>query len=101
MTQQELCERLNKEGIVILPLHEWESVASSFPEVERHFTVLAGDLVIVRGPEGLVAVEEPRRGERVLRRLDDDDVAREFVKDRLDSYERMWDGCGCKVDYYS
>jgi len=22
----------------------------------------------------------------------------EFVKDRLDFYERKWDGCGCKID---
>ena len=24
----------------------------------------------------------------------------EFVKGRLDTYERMWDGCGCRVSYY-
>jgi len=27
--------------------------------------------------------------------------AEDFVKDRLDFYERKWDGCGCKIDYYS
>jgi hypothetical protein len=22
-----------------------------------------------------------------------------FVRERLETYERMWDGCGCKIDY--
>jgi len=26
--------------------------------------------------------------------------AEEFIKERLEIYNRMWDGCGCKVDYY-
>ena len=101
MTPNELCERLDAERLVTIPAEEWETVAPAFHEVERHFTVLAGDLLIVRGPDGLAAVEEPRRGERVLRRLPDEEAAQEFVRDRLESYERMWDGCGCKVDYYS
>ena len=24
-----------------------------------------------------------------------------FVDDRLAAYERMWDGCGCKIDYFA
>ena len=101
MTPEDLCHRLDAERVVTIPAEEWETVAAGFQEVERHFTVLAGDLLIVRGPDGLVAVEEPKRGERVLRRLADEETAREFVRDRLEGYERMWDGCGCKVDYYS
>ena len=46
-----------------------------------------------------MAVEEPTSRQRVLRRLAEDEVAA-FVKDRLDTYERMWDGCGCKVEYF-
>ena len=101
MTPDDLCHRLDAERIVTIPAAEWDTVAAAFQEVERHFTVLAGDLLIVRCPDGLAAVEEPQRGERVLRRLADEAAAQEFVQDRLDAYERMWDGCGCKVDYYS
>lgn len=99
MTPDELESRLDQDRIVSLSAAEWEAMAADYTEVERHFTVLAGDLLIVRGAGGLLAVEEPRRGHRVVRRLADDEF-REFVQDRLDTYERMWDGCGCKVDYY-
>lgn len=99
MTNEELDRRLQSEGIVTLETTEWEKLAGGFEEVERHATFLAGDLVIARNPAGMVAVERPSSRERVVRRLADDQV-RAFVKDRLDTYERMWDGCGCKVEYY-
>jgi hypothetical protein len=36
-----------------------------------------------------------------MRRLSDADEACQFVQRRLEDYERVWDGCGCKIDYYS
>ena len=39
------------------------------------------------------------RGEARLRRFDDRQAAEKFLQHRLDAYDRMWDGCGCKVDY--
>ncbi len=99
MTIEELNRRLQSDAIVTLRAAEWEELEGGFEEVERHRTFLAGDLVIVRDRAGPVAVEEPSSRERVLRRLTEDEVG-PFVKDRLDTYERMWDGCGCKVEYY-
>jgi hypothetical protein len=100
MTNDELKRRLLSETIVTLSPAEWAEVEGAFEEVERHGTLIAGDLIIARDGGGLVAVEEPSPRERVVRRLADDAAVRAFVKDRLDTYERMWDGCGCKVEYY-
>jgi hypothetical protein len=100
MTADALTRRIAVEGIVTLELAEWEKVREAFTEVERHPTYIAGDLLIARDDEGLLAVEEPTSRTRVLRRLDGDAGMRRFVRERLDTYERMWDGCGCRVDYY-
>lgn len=100
MTPELLQRRLSTEDTVTLELAEWQEVQKAFREVERHPTHIAGDLVIVRDADGPVAVEEPASRKRVLRRLADDAHVRRFVQDRLDTYERMWDGCGCKVEYY-
>ena len=99
MTASDLCNELARQGIVQLTTPEWEEVRDAFEEVERHSTFIAGDLTIVRGSSGPVAVEEPSSRERVLRTLDEGEV-RAFVADRLETYERMWDGCGCRVDYF-
>lgn len=100
MTPELLQRRLSTEDIVTVDEADWEEVRHAFPEVERHPTHIAGDLIIVRDAHGPVAVEEPATRRRVLRRLADDADVRRFVQDRLDTYERMWDGCGCKVEYY-
>jgi hypothetical protein len=45
-------------------------------------------------------VEAPSRDARVARLLGGAAEARAFVQRRMEEYERMWDGCGVKVEYY-
>jgi hypothetical protein len=85
---------------VPLTAPEWEALASSFPEVESHETLLAGRLVIIRVGEDLAAVEAPSKTARVARLLGGETEVRAFVSRRLEEYERMWDGCGVKIDYH-
>jgi hypothetical protein len=45
--------------------------------------------------------ETASKQEILIRRMKSISEAEELVKQRLEIYEKMWDGCGCKVDYYS
>jgi len=100
MTVSEFREKLAAGGTLPLSKAEWEVLAPAFPEVERHNTQLAGPLLIVEVGESLVAVEQPSRDARVARLLGGSEEARVFVERRLEEYERMWDGCGVKIEYY-
>jgi hypothetical protein len=100
VTADELNNRIIEEGIVSLRAEEWSEIEGEFEEVERHATFVAGDIIIARGNAGLMAVEQPSNHERVARLLASIDEANRFVKNRLDQYERMWNGCGCKINYY-
>jgi predicted aminopeptidase len=97
----ELARRLALESVVILSAGAWRESSAACEEVERHTTGVAGDLVIVRVGDTLAAVEAPERGRRVVRRLESEAAAAEFVTRRLSPYERMWEGCGCRIDYYA
>lgn len=99
MAAGDLLDRLARGEIVQLSREDWQQSAHRFEVVEEHDTMLRGTLRVARGPAGLVAIEEPSPAERVVRPLGSQDAARSFVADRLATYERMWDGCGCKVDY--
>ena len=48
----------------------------------------------------LVQEETPER-EVLVRKLASIDAANGLVDGRLADYERMWDGCGCKIDYFA
>jgi hypothetical protein len=100
MTIEEFRTLLSEGGTVPLSASEWEDLAPAFPVEERHPTQLAGDLLIVRVGGDLAALEAPSRDARVARLLGGEDEARAFVAKRMEEYERMWDGCGVKVDYY-
>lgn len=100
MTIEELDARLDAERVVELPAAQWKRLAPAVEEVERHATGLAGDLLIVRSKGGLAAVEQPAPDARVVRRLSGAGEARALVARRLETYDKMWDGCGCKVDYH-
>jgi hypothetical protein len=101
MTAEELSRQLTAEKIVPLSADEWATLAGEFEEVERHSTMIAGDLIIVRGAAGLAAVEAPAPERRVVRLFSNAEDVRGFVMERMEQYERMWDGCGCKIDYYA
>ena len=51
--------------------------------------------------DGFAALEQPAPDTWVVRRLGERAEADRFIQDRLAQYERMWDGCGCRIDYYS
>ena len=100
MTPEEFVESVGKGGTVPLSRAEWEALAPEFAVVERHNTQLAGDLLIIQVGDDLVALEEPSRDARVARLLGGRAAASAFIEKRLAEYERMWDGCGVKVEYF-
>jgi len=100
MTIQELNDRLRQQEIISLTSDEWSELMDHFEEVERHYTFVVEDLLIMQGEVGLIAVDQPKNDTRILRYLPSVEEKDSFVKDRLDAYERMWDGCGCKINYH-
>ena len=100
MTIEDFLKKVKDGGTVPLSMREWEELAPSFPVVTRHNTQLAGDLLIVEGEGVLLAIEQPSRDARVARLLGTPHAAKAFVEKRLEEYERMWDGCGVKIDYF-
>jgi hypothetical protein len=99
MTAESLNNLLSAGKIVALPVDTWKRLADRFELLEDHKTGLAGRLLLTRGPTGFVVVEEPDPRRRTLRRFAEEKEARRFIRDRMETYDRMWDGCGCKVDY--
>ncbi len=62
-------------------------------------TTISGTIRLLRSGEEWLVLEEAPRGRLLLRRYADRAAADAFVDRRLAAYDRMWDGCGCKIDY--
>ena len=63
-------------------------------------THLSDFIRILRYDDKILIQEMTSKSEIILRKINSLDEANNFVQERLDFYERKWDGCGCKIDYY-
>jgi len=87
------------EAIHSLTPEELEALLARAEVLEERDTHLCGPIRILR-LEGRIHVQETTdRGLDLLHRMDSLDAARAFLARRLEDYDRMWDGCGCKIDY--
>lgn len=95
----ELRQRLTSAPVVELTEVELDRLRVSAETLRDEDTLVAGRIRIL-SIDGLIVVQEQTPQRRFLvRALPSLERAREFVDDRLAVYERMWDGCGCRVDY--
>jgi hypothetical protein len=73
---------------------------AAITQTSNTFNNLIGYLRIYLCLRNIVLVQEETPDREVLVRIRPTrEAAEEFVAHRLETYERMWDGCGCKVDY--
>ena len=63
-------------------------------------THLSDVIRIIKYENQIFVQETTFKKEIILRKMNSMNDADLFVKERLDYYERKWDGCGCKIDYY-
>ena len=63
-------------------------------------TCVAGWIRILSVDGAILVQEETPDGNALARRMPSIEDANDFVNDRLGIYERMWDGCGCKINYF-
>jgi hypothetical protein len=96
---QELIERLTKEPVVALDTTECDRLLESARLLREDDTTLAGAIRILAAGDVIVVQERSPRGERYARAMPSRAAADQFVDQRLATYEKMWDGCGCKIDY--
>jgi hypothetical protein len=100
MQKQRWRERLAEGRIVTATQEELLELLEAAEVLSDQDTLVAGHLRVL-GLSGLILVqEETPEGQLLVRRAESVEAAQALVADRLATYERMWDGCGCKVDYF-
>jgi hypothetical protein len=100
MEAQELIDRMERQTILTLDREDLPKLLEVAETLRADDTRLAGWIRIL-SIDGHVAVqEETPEGEVLLRGLVSREAAEGFVERRLADYERMWDGCGCRIDYH-
>jgi hypothetical protein len=95
----ELFEKLGEASRLGLSPDELTALLEEADLVREEDTCISGMIRILRLRNTVMVQEETPEDEIVVRIRPTVKAAKEFVAGRLETYERMWDGCGCKVDY--
>ena len=99
MDIDDLLEKLGQASRLDFSSDELAGLLQVVELVREEDTCISGMIRIIFLRDTVLVQEETPDREIVVRIRPTREAAEEFVDRRLETYERMWDGCGCKVDY--
>ncbi len=96
-----LIAQIEERAIIALDGEELPELLAAAEVIRADDTCVAGWIRILRINDHFTVQEQTPDGGILVRRLISREAAERFVEDRLNDYERMWDGCGCTIDYHN
>jgi hypothetical protein len=100
MEAKEIFTKALNSTYLIIKENELKSVLENSEIMRIEDTHLSDFIRVLKYKEKLFVQETTFKQEILIRKIDSMKDADFFVQERLDYYERKWDGCGCKIDYY-
>lgn len=79
---------------------ELKSLLSNSKILIEKDTFISDKIRLLKIKDELLLQEKSNENEILVRIVKTKKEAKEFISKRLETYDKMWDGCGCKVDYY-
>ena len=100
MQVKEIFNKALNSNYIIIDEAELGLILGNSEIIRTEDTHLSDFIRILRYDDKILIQEITFKKEILLRKINSLDEADNFVQERLDFYERKWDGCGCKIDYY-
>ena len=100
METKELIKDFKNKKVLLFPKSELEELLSSCETLIEEDTVINGKVRVLKCEGMFIFQEITNKDEIALRKFPCLQDAENLINDRLSVYENMWNGCGCKVNYY-
>jgi len=95
-----LSDKLKTEKYIVISANELAELLKSSKIVFEQDTRLRDYIRILQIDAHFILQETSNTGEMIIRSFENVIEAMNLVNDRLQIYDKMWDGCGCKINYY-
>lgn len=100
MEAKEIFNKALNSNYIIIEEDELKSVLENSETLRTEDTHLSDLIRLLKFENNLFIQETTFKKEIIIRKMNSLEDADKFFQERLDYYERKWDGCGCKIDYY-
>ena len=97
----ELIERLKEKNLYITNKDEINNIRTNLKQIQNVSTGMCGTIEVydAHKQSNQIVIEEDGKDNFYIRLIRKEDVER-FIQERMAIYDKMWDGCGCKVNYH-
>jgi hypothetical protein len=93
--------KFKTKTLVVISDEEYQQLLREVEIIEESETFFRDKIRILRSDNNLFIQEKSNKEEIIIRRTESVKEGQRFIQNRLAVYENMWNGCGCKIDYYS
>ena len=101
MVMEDIIQSFNNSPVYVMELTELDELLSKCEIKFEKDTLISSYIRILKYKKFFLTQEKTTKGEIVLRLFSGFDEAEALVNDHLKTYDQMWDGCGCKINYYA
>ena len=92
---------VKKKKYLIISEEDLDELLSTSELLVEENTYMSDKIRLLKYRDQLILQEKTTKDEYIIRSMNTKEDAEKFINERLEIYNRMWDGCGCKVEYYS
>jgi len=85
---------------VIISEEQFEKLKKSSKLIYEENTLISDFIRIFQKNEFYIFQEKTPKGDILIRKFNNESEAKHLLNNRLDIYEKMWNGCGCRIDYF-
>jgi len=100
MNLERIISSVKKNKYLIISEPELNELLSHSKMIIEENTYISDKIRLLKFNDDLILQEKTTKDEYLIRVMKSKKETEELIKQRLEIYNRMWDGCGCKVDYY-
>jgi hypothetical protein len=100
MDIQKIINSLRKKKYLEVSKEEVNELLAVSKLLIEENTYISDKIRLLEFKSDLLLQEKTTNDEFLIRIVKTKKEGEELIKERLEIYNRMWDGCGCKVDYY-
>ena len=100
MNLEKILSTAKQNKYSIINNEELEKLLSQSQTLIEKDTHISDKIRLLKIDNDLIIQEKTTKDELLIRIVKTKKEAEHLIAQRLEIYDKMWDGCGCKVDYY-
>ena len=100
MNIEKILSTAKKNKYFLINREELEKLLLQSETIIEKDTHISDKIRLLKLDDDLIIQEKTTKNELLIRMVKTKKEAEELIDQRLEIYDKMWDGCGCRVDYY-